>query len=275
MANYSTHADYMRKVASEATIRKKDIEKAIRTAFGPFIEQRPVDVIVFSGISVQQLAEAIQAQPLVLKPLLACCNIAARAIERDLEIKNVDTYVPSLTPIQAGAIATYVKPFLPNALEVPVLSNIDAIYFIDKEIRKGKGQWEKKITEALSRAGSSKFKKRKFELDGEEFEIDAATPETGKIEIGVDVKRIEARRDIHKRSDEIVNKARAFREAFPDSQFAAVIYYPFTEEHINVQNRLRAPQIDAVVFASDGEESIVNAAKHLLAGLKNKKTRRG
>ena len=270
MASYSTHVDYMRKVAAAAATRKKDVEKAIHAAFGQFIDQRTVDVIVFSGMSVHQLAGALQAQPLVLKPLLACCNIAARAIERDLEIKNVDTYVPSLTATQAAAIAGYMKPFLPDVLEVPALSSIDAIYFIDKEIRKGKGQWEKRITEALSQAGKVTFKKRKFELDGEAFEIDAATPTTGKIEIGVDIKRIEARRDIHKRSDEIVNKARAFREAYPDSQFAAVIYYPFIDEHVNVQSRLRAPQIDAVVFASDGEESIESAAKHLLASLKNK-----
>lgn len=271
MANYSTHADYMRKVVVEAAARKKEVEKAIRTAFGKFIEQRPVDVIVFAGMSVDQLAGAIQAQPLVLKPLLACCNIAARAIERDLEIKNVDTYAPSLTSMQAAKIAVYLRPFLPDALEVPAMSTIDTVYFIDKEIRKGKGQWEKRIAEALSRAGSAAFRKRKFVLDGEAFEIDAATPLTGNIEIGVDIKRIEARRDIHKRSDEIVNKARAFREAYPDSQFAAVIYYPFIDEHANVQSRLRAPQIDAVVFASDGDESIDSAAKLLLAGLKNKR----
>jgi hypothetical protein len=36
------------------------------------------------------------------------------------------------------------------------------------------------------------LKKRRFEVAGESFELDAAAPETGSISIGVDVKRIEA-----------------------------------------------------------------------------------
>lgn len=205
MADYSTHADYMRKVSAEAEARRVEIEKALRVAFAQFIESRPTDVIIFSGMSVMDLSKAIQAQPLVLKPLIAACNIAARAIERDLHIKNVDTYQPVLTLEQAAAIAGYLKPFLPHYLELPALLHMDKVYFVDKEIRKGKGHWEKKISTAFERYYGKPFKKRKFAYRGDEFELDAATPVTGSIEIGVDVKRIEARRDIHKRCDEIVN----------------------------------------------------------------------
>ena len=151
MADYSTHADYMRKVSTEAETRRLEIEKALRAAFAQFIESRPTDVIVFSGMSVMDLSRAIQAQPLVLKPLIATCNIAARAIERDLDIKNVDTYQPVLTLEQAAAIAGYLKPFLPDYLELPALSHLDKVYFVDKEIRKGKGHWEKKIAAAFER----------------------------------------------------------------------------------------------------------------------------
>lgn len=43
------------------------------------------------------------------------------------------------------------------------------------------------------------------------------------IEHAVDVKRIEARRDIHKRCDEIVNKAAKFKRNYPRGTFIAFI----------------------------------------------------
>ena len=54
--------------------------------------------------------------------------------------------------------------------------------------------------------------KRSFKWEGDSYEIDAASPIiTGAdIRYAIDIKRIEARRDIHKRSDEIVNKAVAY-----------------------------------------------------------------
>lgn len=271
MADYSTHADYMRKVSAEAEARKTEVVKALRSAFADFIESRPTDVILFSGMSVMDLAKAIQAQPLVLKPLIATCNIAGRAIERDLDIKNVDTYQPVLTLEQAAAIAGYLKPFLPDYLELPALAHLDKIHFVDKEIRKGKGQWEKKIAAALEQYHGKPFKKRKFVCRGDEFELDAATPLTGAIDIGVDVKRIEARRDIHKRCDEIVNKATKLKKTYRRARFAAVIYYPFIDEHSNIQSRLRSTHIDAVVFASDDDTSINNAVQHVLAQFRTSK----
>jgi len=104
-------------------------------------------------------------------------------------------------------IAGYIKPFLPSYLEIPAISQIDRIAFIDKEIRKGKGRWEKKILESLDRFGSLQFHKRMFVAEEEQFELDAASPKSGDIKVGIDIKRIEARRDTHKRSDEIINKA--------------------------------------------------------------------
>ena len=185
----------------------------------------------------------------------------------DLGIKNVDTYNPKFSKQEATAIAGYVKPCLPPYLEIPALSNLDRIEFIDKEIRKRKGQWELAILKALNRFGSVPFKKRMFKSGGEPFELDAASPEKGPVKIGIDVKRIEARRDIHKRCDEIVNKAAKLKSAYKDATFAAVVYYPFIDEHINIENRLSSENIDAVVFASHSADSIENAVRMLLAQL--------
>ncbi|TAK36665.1 MAG: hypothetical protein EPO21_02005 [Chloroflexota bacterium] len=264
---YQSHGDYIEWVKELAEARQQTIEAALREAFGAFIETREVEVVVFTAMTALDLANALVARPEVLKPILASCNIAARAIERDLGIRNLNTYAPRLSEDYAKVIAGYIKPFLPPYLEIPSMSNLDRVSYIDKEIRKEKGRWELRILEALSRHGQGPFRKRLFKVGSEQFELDAAFPEHGQIEIGVDIKRIEARRDIHKRCDEIVNKADKLKAAFPDSKFGAVIYYPFIEEHINIQNRLRLSKIDDIVFAATSEESIDSAVRLLLATL--------
>jgi len=262
---YGSHQEYMSWVDKDADKRQETIEKALRKAFAPFIEQKAVEVIVFSGMNVHELAAAITAYPSVLKSLLAVCNIAGRAVERDLGIKNLNTYLPKLSDNEASAIAGYIKPFLPSYLEVPALSRIDRIQFVDKEIRKTKGRWERAILKTLNQFSAVRFRKRKFLVDGDQFELDAASPKEGTIKIGIDVKRVEARRDIHKRCDEIINKASKLKTAFPKAKFGAVVYYPFPEEHSNVQSRLKSLSIDTVVFASQSKESIENAVLHLLS----------
>jgi len=267
---YSTQADYIAGVSDAAAERRAELHESIRAAFPDYIEERTVEVVLFAHMPVDDLARALIAFPLVLKPLLAVANLAARAVERDLGIRNLNTYRPKLDSNMASAIAGYVKPFLPNYAEIPTLLTIDQVEFMDKEIRKQKGRWEQRITHALNKAatGDERFKKRKFQAQGEAFELDAAYPETGDISLAIDVKRIEARRDIHKRCDEIVNKAAKFKATHPDGRFAAFLYYPFIDEHVNVQNRLKSEHIDAVSFASDSPESIENAARMLLAELR-------
>ena len=264
---YGSHVDYIGRVKDNADSRQHAIEDALREAFSSFVDKREVEVIIFSGMTAFDLAKAIVNFPLVLKPLLAASNIAARAIERDLSIKNVDTYSPRLSDDQAKVLAGYIKPFLPSSLEIPALSQIDRVAFIDKEIRIEKGRWEKKILESLNQFGSLRFHKRLFTVEEEQFELDAASPQAGDIEVGIDIKRIEARRDIHKRCDEIVNKAAKLKSVFPNSKFGAVVYYPFIEEHINIQNRLRSNNIEGIVFASEAKESIEIAVRLLLSTL--------
>lgn len=265
--SYDSHGHYMQWVRSDADQRQSAMEESLRAAFRLFIETREVEVVVFSSMSIAVLSEAIAAHPAILKPLIACCNIAGRAIERDLDIKGLDTYIPKISADQAKAISAYVKPFLPDYVELPTLARVDRILFIDKEIRKRKGRWEKQVVEAINRLSRVSFRKRRFSVEGEAFELDAAAPMTGPIEFGVDVKRIEARRDIHKRCDEIINKAAKFRDLYPRGKFAAVIYYPFVEEHSNVQSRLRSPDIACLVFAGSSPESVESSAKMLLATL--------
>jgi len=86
-----THADYIGWVRAEAETRHAAIVAAMTEAFAPFIERREVDVINFSAMTAMDLAEAIQAHPIILKSLLACCNVAGRAIQRDLDIRGIGT----------------------------------------------------------------------------------------------------------------------------------------------------------------------------------------
>jgi hypothetical protein len=268
---YGNQRDYVSKVLPAANARQKEIEQELRSAFSSYIESREIDVVIFERMPVTDLAKAIQEHPRILKSLLAACNLAGRALKRDLKIDNIDTYEPRLTEAEANAVAGYLVSFLPKYIEVPSLSRIDRISFIDKEIRKDKGRWEKLVCDALNKFGKTAFKKRKFEAGGQAFELDAATPARGDVQVGIDVKRIEARQDIHKRCDEIVNKAAKLKSVFGSARFGAVIYYPFSQDHANVLSRLDSPNIDAVVFASESAETIENAVRLLLAKVEGRK----
>lgn len=268
---YDSHADYMGWVKDDADARARDVRAKLIKAFAKFVETREIEVINFSAMTALDLAAAIQAEPSILKPLMACCNVAGRAVERDLDIRGLDTYLPRLNDSHAAAIAGYLKPFLPQELAVPALSELDRFFFVDKEIRARKGRWEQTIADSLNKLSRYTFKKRRFVVGKESFEIDAAAPETGPIEVAIDVKRIEARRDIHKRADEIINKATKFKRKHPKGIFAAVVYYPFTSEHVNVQSRLHSKYIDAICFASQGEEQIGVAIGLLIDQLKIRK----
>jgi hypothetical protein len=268
---YDNQRTYMSKVLPAAEQRQKEIEQELRSAFGRYIETREIEVVIFERMPATELAKAIHKHPRILKALLAACNLAGRALKRDLKIDNIDTYDPALTEAQANAVAGYLLSFLPSYLEIPTLTRIDLISFIDKEIRKDKGRWEKLVCEALNSFGDAPFKKRKFETGGQDFELDAATPPKGPVAIGIDIKRIEARQDIHKRCDEIVNKATKFKSTFRKSKFGAVIYFPFPQDHNNVLSRLQSSNIDGIVFATSSAETIENAIRLLLAKMKGNK----
>lgn len=260
---YSSHRDQLASALPPAQ-RAVLLEEAVLHAFGPFVEFRPVGFIQFDQVTVDDLAQAFINYPIVIKTLLASVNVAGRAIERDLQIK-LDTYTVKIDRIRAGVLAGYIKPMLPREIAIPALIELDRYFYTDKELRAFKGRWEQRITEQLNKYATVRFGKRKFTQSNEKFELDAAYPHTGPvIEIGIDVKRIESPRDIHKRADEIVNKATKFKGAFANGRFFAFVYYPFPSEHHNVTSRLRSSYIDDVFFASETTYSISQATQLLL-----------
>jgi hypothetical protein len=272
---YANHAVRMSWVRADAETRRSIVEAELRRAFARYIETRPTEWIRFDMVSAGVLSKAFLDHPTVVKPITAICNIAGRAIRRDLGF-DVDTYRPRLTPAQANQLAGYVKPFLPPAVALPGIEAIDDWFYVDKEIRSYQGRWESLITDSLTRRTGNTFKKRKFTIiDDEsgkllEFELDAAMPAKGEpIEIGVDVKRIGSPRDIHKRADEIVNKATKFKQQYPTGKFGAVIYYPFDAAgQFNITNRIRSPYIDGHVFpAGDSPDYVVSAVLLLIPQL--------
>jgi len=240
------------------------MEGELRTAFARYVREEPVLVIHLADITVFQLSDILRAHPLVLKPLVIAANVAARAIERDLGIANVDTYSPRLSPEEAAAIAGYLKPFLPASVALPTLVRLDHVEYVDKEIRALKGRWEKRVTEALTLAMGQTFAKRKIEVGGEAFEIDAAFPSQDKVRFAVDIKRIEARRDIHKRIDEIVNKATKVKKHNAGAKFGTIVYFPFEDQHAQIRNRLGQSAVDAIAFANELDDSIQQAAASIL-----------
>jgi hypothetical protein len=257
---FSSHADYMAKVADAATGRQQSIDKSIASAFQAQVQSQQLPVINFKDMTAAQLAAVFEKHPDIVKSVLYVCNVAGRAIVRDLGMKGFDTYNPRFKKGEALKLAEYVMPFLPPSLPVASLGLVDRIAYIDKEIRKGKGNWEKEICQAANTHGAPrKYKKTKFPCDGQEYELDAASysdPQT--IEVGIDVKRVESPRDIHKRTDEIINKAAKFKKLYPKSKFGVVAYYPFAEGQEEFRKRAKSEYIDGLVFAND-EEGVIEA----------------
>jgi len=255
----------MEKVLPGADRRTATVLDALRGAFKRFIRREEVDVINFEAQTAADLAEALLSHPTILKSLLAVCNIAGRAIERDLDLKNIDTYGLKLTRDEANQIAGFIRSFLPPAVSVATLVQIDRNAYLDNEIRALKGQWEKIVTKSLCELSGLEFRKAKFRSGDQDFELDSAYKQGTNVLYGVDIKRIEARRDIHKRADEIANKAAKFKAVYPNGKFGAVIYYPFTAEQGNFRDRLSGAPIDSVVFASESAEAIDSASRMMLA----------
>jgi hypothetical protein len=266
---YASQSDYAEWVREPAEKRAIEVTASLHEAFNNVIRKEEVEVIVFGELTVLELASRLEKHPLVLKPLLLATSIAARAIERDLGIKNLDTYGAHISHEQGLAIAGYIKPFLPESLPLPSLVQLDRVMFSDKEVRKIKGQWENMVIQSLNSYSKLLFKKAKFDYHGQKFEIDAAAKDTsGRIVCAVDIKRIEAKRDIHKRSDEIINKGTHLKTVYPNASFGVVIYYPFTSEHGNLRDRLQSSSIDSIVFAASSRESVDDAVKLLLGKFK-------
>lgn len=259
---YSSHAAQIRE-SLPSKERIEALESCLLKAYGNAIVYQEVPFIQFGEFTAAELADAFSKYPIIIKPTLLCINVAQRAIKRDLGI-DFDTYSPRISADNAKLIAGYIKPLLPQSIAIPALLELDRYSWTDKEMRAKTGNWERTVTEAINLVSTKKFRKRKFTYDGEIFEIDAAHPGDGEIEIAIDVKRIEATRDTHKRADEIINKAMKFKRAHPLGKFFAVVYYPFPAQHINLKSRLKSEHIDEVFFAAETPSSIANTIELLI-----------
>ena len=225
---YSSHKDQLLD-SGPSEERRNNLQQSLMTAFEKAIVYHSVPFIAFGELDAAELAAAFVHFPSIVKPTMSCVNVAQRAIKRDLGF-DFDTYGNTITEQQALLLAGYVKPFLPPMIAVPALMELDRYFWTDKEMRARKGNWERIITDAINAISDKAFRKRKFVCDSQEFEIDAAYPsDLGEIEIAIDVKRIESQRDIHKRADEIINKAAKFKEGLPNWKLLRRGLFPFSQ----------------------------------------------
>ena len=267
---YSSHRQQLLGSAPSES-RTTKLKTSLLEAFKHVISYEQVPIIRFGDLDVSELAAAFYKHPVVVKAICSCVNVAQQALKRDLKI-DLNTYTDRIDEVRAGILAGFLKPMLPDRIAVPALMELDRYAWTDKEMRAAKGRWEEAVRDAIGEATRVKFKKRKFQADGENFEIDAAHPTSGLIEIAVDVKRIESPRDIHKRADEIINKATKFKASHPNGKFFTIVYYPFPAEHINVTSRLKSGYIDGLFFAAQTASSIASAADYLAGMVAIKKT---
>jgi hypothetical protein len=225
---HKKHDEYLKDVAIRREDRRNRLADLVRSALAKHVVRRECDVVVLAGVSVGELAAALQAAPGILKPLLAACNMGGRALRKDIGIE-VNTYEPRLDGATAQQIAEMLLPSLPAEISLDALLALDLYQYVDSEIRKAKGSWEKQILNRLVAKGIA-ARTRRFEVAGDSFELDIAVPPDGPIDFGVDVKMIGHQRDIHKRGDEIVNKAAKLKVVYPYARFAAVVYYPLRRQ---------------------------------------------
>jgi len=264
--DYTSHKEQI-EASGPSAERVTELREGLLKAYERVISYREVAIITFEDFTAEELSQAFVDFPIILKPTLACVNVAGRALKRDLGLK-IDTYATEISADDARILAGYLKPLLPPEIAVPALLELDRYAWTDKVMRLTKGQWEKDLTKAITAASKRAFKKRRFEVADQVFELDIAYPATGDvIEVGIDVKRIEAVQDTQKRADEIVNKAAKFKSVYPDGKFFALVYYPFVTQHANLLSRLKDPRIDGVYFAGASPSSIVGPIGLLCSAL--------
>lgn len=252
--------------------RVEELYAEFNKAFSSSIIIKEVPFIQFGDMSAEELAKAFELHPIIVKPIIASVNVASRAIKRDLGI-NIDTYGKSLSVEKANILAGYLKPMLPKEIAIPALMELDRYFWTDKEMRAAKGRWEQKVIKFISKSLNLEVKKTKFTSHtNDQYELDGSYQTSdGNISLAVDVKRIEALQDIHKRSDEIVNKAEHFKSVYPNGKFYAFVYFPFPNQYINVKSRLSNPNIDDVFFAAETDSSIETAAQILVGKYQSQK----
>lgn len=124
--------------------RLTQLSEAMYEGFKKYLISRESYFINFKDMTADELADVLFEYPIIIKSVLASVNVASRAIKRDLEI-DIDTYKLNITKTKAGILAGYIKPMLPSEISIDALCELDRWFYVDKEIRKNKGRWEKEI----------------------------------------------------------------------------------------------------------------------------------
>jgi hypothetical protein len=107
---YATHRDYLKRAGPAAAARARIIREKAREAFKDFIREERCLVTHFADINAAQLGRILANYPELAKPLMILCNVAERAIERDLGLKGLNSYSPRFRRDSAKALAGYLKP---------------------------------------------------------------------------------------------------------------------------------------------------------------------
>lgn len=81
---YGSQVESVSRVTASADERSQAVDAALRAAFAAAIRLESLEVIDFRALTVMDLGRALESHPVILKPLLAVCNVAGRALERDL-----------------------------------------------------------------------------------------------------------------------------------------------------------------------------------------------
>lgn len=239
--------------------RSEGMLASLTSAFDSHVESRQVEYILFDEIPVETLAKAFFNCPNLIKAISSSVNLESRVVKHELEM-NSDTFTKSISTDTAGILAGYINAMHSKEMTVSALVELGRCFWTDKQMCKNKCKWEKKIPNA----SALKFKKHKILFGSEEYELDATTPEAGEnIDLGIDVKRIEAKQYIHKRIDEFVNKASKFKACLPTSNFFAVVYYTFPFNPTNLQTRNASSDINRVFFTDESIFSIQSTVEHL------------
>src|SRR4051812_26259810 len=113
---YASHRDYMARAVPGADERFKKLQERAKEAFKKYIREEKCLVIFFRDMNAAELGRILAKFPMLAKPLMILCNVAERAIERDLGLKNINSYNPRFRDDSAKALAGYLKPFLPERM---------------------------------------------------------------------------------------------------------------------------------------------------------------
>ena len=266
-----SHAERLDRVRDEAEAREAAVTVSLAHAFEGVLVTEPTDWVRFDLMDAAELAAIPRTSPGIAKGLLEACNLASRALERDLGIQ-VNLYRPTFSAQESVKLAGLLLGRLPARLPLATLTALDRRAFVDKQLRAEAGNWERRVLDALNHlAAEHRFAKHKLKGADGTFELDCAAfhARSGSLAGAVDVKRINGvARDVLNRARDIRDTARKLRACHAELPLVAVIYYPDPAEHDVIRQQIsQGSDVRDVLFASEEPSSLEAVALAALAAL--------